>query len=192
MITENDIMNILEETEALKEGHFKLTSGMHSAQYVQCAMLLRFPDKAEIIAKALAEKFKDEKIDLVVGPAIGGIIIAYEVARALDVPSIFAERDQGEMTLKRGFSIKPGERILVIEDVITTGGSTQEVADLVSKLGGDVVAAGSIVDRSSEKNLKISVPFKSLIKLEIPVYKEEDCPLCREGSKPYKPGSRNI
>lgn len=192
MITENDIMNILEETEALKEGHFKLTSGMHSAQYVQCAMLLRFPDKAEIIAKALAEKFKDEKIDLVVGPAIGGIIIAYEVARALDVPSIFAERDQGEMTLKRGFSIKPGERILVIEDVITTGGSTQEVADLVSKLGGDVVAAGSIVDRSSEKNLKISVPFKSLIKLEIPVYKEEDCPLCKEGSKPYKPGSRNI
>lgn len=192
MITENDIMNILEETEALKEGHFKLTSGMHSAQYVQCAMLLRFPDKAEIIAKALAEKFKDEKIDLVVGPAIGGIIIAYEVARALDVPSIFAERDQGEMTLKRGFSIKPGERILVIEDVITTGGSTQEVADLVSKLDGDVVAAGSIVDRSSEKNLKISVPFKSLIKLEIPVYKEEDCPLCKEGSKPYKPGSRNI
>lgn len=192
MITENDIMNILEETEALKEGHFKLTSGMHSAQYVQCAMLLRFPDKAEIIAKALAEKFKDEKIDLVVGPAIGGIIIAYEVARALNVPSIFAERDQGEMTLKRGFSIKPGERILVIEDVITTGGSTQEVADLVSKLGGDVVAAGSIVDRSSEKNLKISVPFKSLIKLEIPVYKEEDCPLCKEGSKPYKPGSRNI
>lgn len=192
MITENDIMNILEETEALKEGHFKLTSGMHSAQYVQCAMLLRFPNKAEIIAKALAEKFKDEKIDLVVGPAIGGIIIAYEVARALDVPSIFAERDQGEMTLKRGFSIKPGERILVIEDVITTGGSTQEVADLVSKLDGDVVAAGSIVDRSSEKNLKISVPFKSLIKLEIPVYKEEDCPLCKEGSKPYKPGSRNI
>lgn len=192
MITENDIMNILEETEALKEGHFKLTSGMHSAQYVQCAMLLRFPNKAEIIAKALAEKFKDEKIDLVVGPAIGGIIIAYEVARALNVPSIFAERDQGEMTLKRGFSIKPGERILVIEDVITTGGSTQEVADLVSKLDGDVVAAGSIVDRSSEKNLKISVPFKSLIKLEIPVYKEEDCPLCREGSKPYKPGSRNI
>lgn len=192
MITEKEIMGILEETEALKEGHFKLTSGMHSAQYVQCAMLLRFPDKAEIIAKALAEKFKDEKIDLVVGPAVGGIIIAYEVARALGVPSIFAERDQGEMTLKRGFSIKPGERVVVIEDVITTGGSTQEVADLVTKLGGEVVAAGSIVDRSSEKNLKISVPFRSLIKLKIPVYKEEDCPLCKEGSKPYKPGSRNI
>lgn len=192
MLTDKELLNILEETDALKKGHFKLTSGMHSAQYVQCAMLLRFPDKAEIVAKALAEKFKDEKIDLVVGPAVGGIIIAYEVARALGVPSIFAERDQGKMTLKRGFSIKPGHRVLVIEDVITTGGSTQEVADLVKSLDGNVIAAGSIVDRSSKENLKITVPFRSLLKIEIPVYKEEDCPMCKEGSKPYKPGSRNI
>lgn len=192
MITDKEVLNILEETDALKTGHFKLTSGMHSSKYVQCAMLLRFPDKAEIIAKALAEKFKEEKIDLVVGPAVGGIIIAYEVARALGVPSIFAEREQGEMTLKRGFSIEAGEKVLVVEDVITTGGSTQEVADLIKDLGGIVIGAASIVDRSSKENLKITVPFKSLIKLEIPVYKEEDCPMCKEGSKPYKPGSRNI
>ena len=165
---------------------------MHSAQYVQCAMLLRFPDKAEIVAKALAEKFKDEKIDLVVGPAIGGIIIAYEVARALGVPSIFAEREDGEMTLRRGFQIEKNQRILVIEDVITTGGSTQEVADLLTTLGGEVVGAGSIIDRSSKDTLKIKVPFKSLLKLDIPVYKEEECPMCKEGSKAYKPGSRNI
>ncbi len=192
MLTDKELMDILEETDALKKGHFKLTSGMHSAQYVQCAMLLRFPDKAEIVAKALAEKFKNEKIDLVVGPAIGGIIIAYEVARALGVPSIFAEREDGEMTLRRGFQIEKNQRILVIEDVITTGGSTQEVADLLTTLGGEVVGAGSIIDRSSKDTLKIKVPFKSLLKLDIPVYKEEECPMCKEGSKAYKPGSRNI
>lgn len=192
MLTDKELMSILEETDALKKGHFKLTSGMHSSQYVQCAMLLRFPEKAEIAAKALAEKFSDQQIDLVVGPAIGGIVIAYEVARALKVPAIFAERENGEMTFRRGFSIEKGQRVLVIEDVITTGGSTQEVADLVTSLGGVVVAAGSIIDRSSKDTLKIKVPFQSLLKLEIPVYKEEDCPMCKEGSKPYKPGSRNI
>lgn len=192
MLTEKELLNILEETDALKKGHFKLTSGMHSSQYVQCAMLLRFPDKAEIAAKALAEHFADEQIDLVVGPAIGGIVIAYEVARALGVPSIFAERENGDMTFRRGFSIEEDQRVLVVEDVITTGGSTQEVADLVEKSGGRVVAAASIIDRSSKDTLKLKVPFKSLLKLDIPVYKEEDCPMCKEGSKPYKPGSRNI
>lgn len=192
MLTEKELLNILEETDALKKGHFKLTSGMHSSQYVQCAMLLRFPDKAEIAAKALAEHFADEQIDLVVGPAIGGIVIAYEVARALGVPSIFAERENGDMTFRRGFSIEEDQRVLVVEDVITTGGSTQEVADLVAKSGGRVVAAASIIDRSSKDTLKLKVPFKSLLKLDIPVYKEEDCPMCKEGSKPYKPGSRNI
>jgi len=192
MLTDKKLLEILEETDALKKGHFKLTSGMHSSQYVQCAMLLRFPDKAEIAAEALAEKFKDEKIDLVVGPAIGGIVIAYEVARALGVPGIFAERENGKMALRRGFSIEPGQKVLVIEDVITTGGSTQEVVDLISELGGDVIGAGSIIDRSNKENLKIKVPFKSLLKLEIPVYKEEDCPMCKEGSKAVKPGSRNI
>ncbi len=155
-------------------------------------MLLKFPDKAEVAAKALAEKFEDQQIDLVIGPAIGGIVIAYEVARALKVPAIFAERENGEMTFRRGFSIEEGQRVLVIEDVITTGGSTQEVADLITSLGGVVVVAGSIIDRSSKDTLKIKVPFKSLLKLEIPVYKEEECPMCKEGSKPYKPGSRNI
>ena len=190
MLTEKEILGILEETDALKKGHFRLTSGMHSEQYVQCALLLRYPEKAELVANDLAEKFKDEAIDVVVGPAIGGIVIAYEVARALGVPGIFAERENGAMTLRRGFAVEPGDRVLVIEDVITTGGSTQEVVELVQGLGAEVVGAGSIIDRSSKENLKIRVPFKSLLKLDIPVYKEEDCPLCKAGSKPYKPGSR--
>lgn len=192
MYTDTELLEILKETGALMEGHFKLTSGMHSSNYVQCAKLLRFPDKAEIFAKALAQKFKDEKIDLVVGPAIGGIVIAYEVARALGVPGIFAEREKDLMTLKRGFEIEPGQRVLVVEDVITTGGSVQEVVELVKELGGQPFAAASIIDRSSPETLKLEIPFKSLLKLEIPVFAEKDCSMCKEGSVAYKPGSRNI
>jgi orotate phosphoribosyltransferase len=155
-------------------------------------MLLRFPDKAEIAQGLWQKLFAEEQIDLGCRPAIGGIVIAYEVARALGVPSIFAERENGEMTLRRGFSIEEDQRVLVVEDVITTGGSTQEVADLVAKSRGRVVAAASIIDRSSKDTLKLKVPFKSLLKRDIPVYKEEDCPMCKEGSRPYKPGSRNI
>ena len=167
-----------------------MTSGMHSEQYVQCALLLRFPDKAEIVARDLASRYAEEKIDLVVGPAIGGIVIAHEVARALGVPAIFAERENGAMSLRRGFTVAPGQRVLVVEDVITTGGSTQEVADLIASLGGNVVGAASIIDRSSPETLKIQVPFKSLLKLSIPTYQEADCPMCKTGSVAYKPGSR--
>ncbi len=192
MISEKEVISILEETNALKKGHFLLTSGMHSEQYVQCAQLLRFPDKAEIIAKAIAEKFKNQPIDLVAGPAIGGIIIAYEVARALGVPNIFAERENGQMVLCRGFSVKHGQKVLVVEDVITTGGSTQEVVDLLTEQGADVIGAASIIDRSNKDNLKIKVPFVSVLKLDIPVFAESDCPLCLQGSQAEKPGSRNI
>ena len=190
MLTQEQLISLLEETDALKRGHFRLTSGMHSEQYVQCALLLRFPDKAEIVARDLASRYAEEKIDLVVGPAIGGIVIAHEVARALGVPAIFAERENGAMSLRRGFTVAPGQRVLVVEDVITTGGSTQEVADLIASLGGNVVGAASIIDRSSPETLKIQVPFKSLLKLSIPTYQEADCPMCKTGSVAYKPGSR--
>lgn len=192
MYTDKELLEILKETGALMEGHFKLTSGMHSSNYVQCAKLLRYPDKAEIFAQALAKKFKNDKIELVVGPAIGGIVIAYELARALGVPGIFAEREDNKMTLKRGFEIEKGQRILVAEDVITTGGSVQEVVDLLEELGGNPIGAATIIDRSSAETLKLKLPYKSLLQLEIPVYDEKDCPMCKEGSSPYKPGSRKI
>lgn len=192
MLAEKELIKMLEETGALKKGHFKLTSGMHSSSYVQCAQLLKIPKYAEIAGKAIGEFFKDEKIDMVVGPAIGGIVIAYEVARALEVPGIFAERENGVMTLRRGFDVPEGSRVVVIEDVITTGGSSQEVVELLQERGAIVVGAGSIIDRSSPENLKIKVPYKSLLKLEIQNYDPEDCPMCKDGSPVVKPGSRNI
>ncbi|MGI6225849.1 MAG: orotate phosphoribosyltransferase [Peptococcales bacterium] len=186
-----EILDLLQKTHALKTGHFKLTSGLHSEQYVQCALLLREPAIAEKVCKALALKFKDEAPEIVVGPAIGGIIAAYEVARSLDVPGIFAERENGKMTLRRGFSIEKGQKALVIEDVITTGGSSQEVVELLQSLGAEVLGVGSIIDRSGGKT-KLTVPFKPLIKLEINTYEPEKCPLCAKGLEVVKPGSRQV
>lgn len=190
MLNEQEMISLLKETNALLEGHFLLSSGLHSEAYVQCALLLRDPKISEKVCKALADKFNDNKPDLVVGPALGGVIVAYEVARQLGVPNIFAERENGKMTLRRGFSVEKGQKVLVIEDVITTGGSSQEVVELLEGMGAEVIGAGSIIDRSSGGEVKLTVPYKSLLELNIKTYTKEECPLCKQGLEAVKPGSR--
>ena len=138
----------------------------------------------------MAEKFADNKPDIVIGPAIGGILVAYEVARALDVPAMFAERQEGVMTLRRGFTVEPGQKVLITEDVFTTGGSAQEVVELVQSMGSNVIAAASIIDRTAGNPVKLKVPFQSLIKFEFQTYDPEDCPMCKQGIPAVKPGSR--
>jgi len=189
-MTEKDVLNIFEANEALLEGHFRLSSGLHSEKYLQCALVLQYPDIAERLSAALAEKFsKTEKIDLVIGPALGGITLAYEVARALGARGVFTERQDGAMVLRRGFSIKNGERVLVVEDVVTTGGSTKEVIDVVKNSGGIVIGVGVIIDRSSDK-IDFGVRFESLAKVKVETFKEGECPLCKNNIPVTKPGSR--
>jgi orotate phosphoribosyltransferase len=186
-------LKIFEESGALLKGHFLLSSGLHSPRYLQCALVLQHPATAEKLGAELAAKIKaDERvgrIDLVIAPALGGVIVAHEVARALGVRALFTEREDGVMKLRRGFQIDPDERALVVEDVITTGGSTQEVIEVVRQQGGKVVGVGSLIDRSGGR-VDLGVPRHALAVLEVPTYRPEDCPLCREGSAPVKPGSR--
>jgi orotate phosphoribosyltransferase len=179
----------LKRRDVLKQGHFLLSSGRHSRQYMQCAQLLQHPEEAEEAGKALAALFQGEAVDVVVGPALGGVIIAHETARALGVRCIFAERKEGEMTIRRGFSVQPGERVVIIEDVVTTGGSVNEVVRLVKEAGATLVGVGSIVDRSGGGN-PFDVPFRSLLELKIESYAPKECPLCKEGIPAVKPGSR--
>ena len=188
-MTEKEILFLFEELNALLKGHFKLSSGLHSEKYLQCAIVLQHPVIAEKLAKTLAEKFAGQKIDVVVGPALGGVTWAYEVARALGVRGIFTERDEGKMTLRRGFSVNEGEKVLVVEDVVTTGGSTKEVIDVIKTFGGLVVGVGSVIDRS-DKPVDFGVTFKSLAKLDVKTFKEHECPLCKAGTPAVKPGSR--
>ena len=189
-MTNEELMQILTETGAYPSGHFKLSSGLHSGNYIQCSQLLKFPRIAEKVCAEIGELFKDENIEMVVGPAIGGILVAYEVGRALNVPAIFAERENGVMTLRRGFHVEPGTRCLVTEDVLTTGGSAQEVVELLQSKGAEVVAATSIIDRTPGNTIKLKVPFKSLIQLSFPTHNPEECPMCKEGMPIQKPGSR--
>lgn len=189
-MTNEELMQILTETGAYQSGHFKLSSGLHSGNYIQCSQLLKFPRIAEKVCAEIGELFKDENIEMVVGPAIGGILVAYEVGRALNVPAIFAERENGVMTLRRGFHVEPETRCLVTEDVLTTGGSAQEVVELLQSKGAEVVAATSIIDRTPGNTIKLKVPFKSLIQLSFPTHNPEECPMCKEGMPIQKPGSR--
>ncbi|SFS50453.1 orotate phosphoribosyltransferase [Marininema halotolerans] len=182
-------METLMRTGVLKEGHFVLSSGRHSEQYMQCAQLLQYPHEAEEAGRALADLFHDSEVDVVVGPALGGVIIAHETARALGVRCLFAERKEGVMSLRRGFAVSPGEKVLAIEDVVTTGGSVQEAVDLVEGLGANVVGIGSIIDRSGG-NTNFRHPYKALLAHTIESYNKEDCPLCKEGIPVEKPGSR--
>jgi orotate phosphoribosyltransferase len=177
------------ETEALLEGHFLLSSGLHSPKYLQCALALQYSADAMRFGKALAAKFTDQNIETVASPAIGGLVIGFAVAAAMNVRFIWTERQNGEMTLRRGFSIKPGERIMVVEDVITTGGSTRECIAALEKHGGDVIAAASIVDRSGGA-ADVGVPRATLLTLDVPSYSPDDCPMCTAGGTPVKPGSR--
>lgn len=186
-----DLLQIFQQTGALLEGHFQLTSGLHSPSYLQCALVLQHPQHAESIGRALAARFEGHGIESVVAPAIGGIIVAHEVARALGVRALFTEREAGVMTLRRGFTLRPGERVVVVEDVVTTGGSTRETIEAVTSAGGLVVAAGSAVDRSGGK-VDVGVPRHSLLTLDVPAYEPLECPLCKAGVPSIKPGSRKL
>lgn len=183
------LLLIFQQTGALLEGHFQLTSGLHSPRYLQCALVLQHPEHAERAGRSLAARFSHEQVITVVAPAIGGIIVAHETARALGVRALFTEREAGTMTLRRGFHIEEGERVLVVEDVITTGGSTRETIDAVTKAGGVVVGAGSIVDRSGG-DVDLGIPRAALLTLNVPAYDPAECPLCDEGAPAVKPGSR--
>jgi orotate phosphoribosyltransferase len=188
-MTQDAVLKLFGKYGALLSGHFKLSSGLHSGKYLQCALILQHPDAAGKLAAALARKFSKERIDVVIGPALGGITLAYELARSLGVRGIFAEREDGAMTLRRGFSVKKGERALVAEDVVTTGGSTKEVIDIVKRSGGIVSGVAAIVDRSSGE-MDFGAPFRYLARMQIETFKEDSCPLCRSGSSAVKPGSR--
>jgi len=185
-----EVKELLRATGALWEGHFLLSSGLHSSRYIQCARLLQYPWHAEAVGRALAEKVRDLSVDVVVGPALGGIIVAHELGRALGVRALFAEREGGKLALRRGFSIEPGERVLLAEDVVTTGGSTWETAEVVASFGGAVVAAACIVDRRGPEAKNLPFPLFSLLRLELETYPPESCPLCQAGLPLEKPGSR--
>jgi orotate phosphoribosyltransferase len=174
---------------AVQDGHFLLSSGLHSSMYIQSALILQHPHEAEALGKALGDRVRGMKPDVVIGPALGGIVIAHEVARALGCRALFAERADGVMQLRRGFAIAPGERTLVVEDVVTTGGSVEEVATLVRTAGGDVVGFAALVDRSAGR-VHLSAPLTALIILDLPVFRAAACPLCDKGDPIRKPGSR--
>jgi orotate phosphoribosyltransferase len=183
------VIDEFKQTGALLEGHFQLTSGLHSSVYLQCARVLQFPEKAESFGRAIAEKFSKAGIQLVASPAIGGLIIGHEVARALGARFIWTERDAGVMTLRRGFSVSPGERTLVVEDVVTTGGSTRETVEALKRVGADVVAAASIIDRSAG-TAEVGVPRVALVTLMVLAVEPEICDACKAGDVAVKPGSR--
>jgi orotate phosphoribosyltransferase len=186
-----ELLSTAREVGALVEGHFLLSSGLHSPRYFQCARLLERPELATRLGAALAVRLREVHVDLTIAPALGGVLVAHEVARALGVRALFAERDaQGSLVLRRGFFIRPDERALVLEDVVTTGRSLEETMQVVRAAGGVVAAAGALVDRSGGATAGLSVPFSALVVLDIPTYSAADCPLCRAGSTPQKPGSR--
>ncbi len=189
-MTHEEIVSTFQKIGALLEGHFLLRSGLHSNRFFQAALLLQYPDIAESLCAEIAEQAKQYSPDLVISPAIGGILVGQEIARALKVRAIFADKENDMLVLKRGFSIKPGEKVLVAEDVVTKGGRVQQTIDLVRKLGGDPVAVGVIVDRSGGE-AKFGLPLLSLIKLELATYQPDSCPLCKAKIPLVRPGSKS-
>ena len=190
-MTEAEILEHFRVTGALLEGHFRLSSGLHSPQYLQCALALRHPRDAVRFGAAIAEHFAEQKFDAVVSPAIGGLIIGFAVAQSLGVPFFWTERENGMMTVRRGFSVAENEKLLVVEDVITTGGSTRECIAAVENLGAQVAAAASIIDRSGGA-ADVGVSRVALATLNVPTFKPENCPMCERGETAIKPGSRVI
>lgn len=189
MTIADKVIDIMRSTDALLDGHFLLTSGLHSQGFVQCARVLQYPRHAEQLGQWIADGFRDSKLDAVISPAVGGIVIGQEVARALGVRALFGEREQGIMTLRRGFELAPGERILVVEDVTTTGGSVREIIGLVRERQGMLIGVGTILDRSDD-GIDFGAPHYALACLSIDTYAPDACPLCQAGSQPIKPGSR--
>ena len=190
-VSSDNILDLFRGSGALLEGHFRLTSGLHSTGYLQCALVLQHPHDAAICGAALAERVRGLGVQVVLSPALGGIVIGQEVGRALGVRAIFAERQDGKLSLRRGFTLSPGEKVLVIEDVVTTGGSTRETIDVARAAGAEVVAAGSIIDRSGGQQ-RLDVPYHALAVVSLPTYPPESCPLCLAGLPVVKPGSRAI
>ncbi|MDH5174857.1 MAG: orotate phosphoribosyltransferase [Elusimicrobiota bacterium] len=195
-MTEKEVLEIFQKRGALLSGHFRLSSGLHSGKYLQCALVLQYPDLAEKLCRELASRLevRGAKIDAVVSPAIGGIVVGQEVAKVLGGRAIFCEREEGKMKLRRGFKIEKGERVTVVEDVITTGGSVKEIMEIVRKMGGKVEGTGAIVDRRkaslSDEPGTPNLSLKSLLRIDIKTYSPGECPLCKQGIPLQKPGSR--
>lgn len=190
---DSDIEDLLIKSGALLKGHFILSSGLHSDIYVQCAKFFQYPEMALVAARKLAEYYYNLKVDLVIGGAFGGIIIAYELARVLHARGIFAERLNGKFALRRGFSIQPNENVLIAEDVITTGGSVSEIIDLVNYHRGNIIGVASLIDRNMKQSENLGVRVEWLHTVQANTYQPAECPLCQEGKlSPVKPGSRGI
>ena len=188
-MTHDELIQLFRQSGALLEGHFRLTSGLHSSGYLQCALVLQDPARAGLLGAAIADLMRPLQVTVVLSPALGGIVIGHEVGRALGVHAIFAERQDGRLQLRRGFSLNTSDRVLVVEDVVTTGGSTRETLDVARATGATTVGAAAIVDRSgTETNL--GVPFHALLQITIPTYQPDACPLCAQGLPVVKPGSR--
>jgi orotate phosphoribosyltransferase len=189
-MNDNDVLSIFRKTEALLEGHFQLTSGLHSPQYFQCARVLQYPRTMEMLCGQIAEHFRGKPLDAVIAPALGGIVVGQEVGRQLGLRTMFAERKDGIMQLRRGFGISPGERVLVCEDVVTTGGSVEEVIRIVKEMGGVTGGVGFLVDRSGGAVRFEAPDVYAVLHMNVVTYPPEACPLCAAGSTPIKPGSR--
>lgn len=187
-MTSNEILDILKTSNALLEGHFILTSGLHSPQYVEKFRLLENPRYTEQLCKQMAQLFKDKNVSIVIGPMTGGIILSYEIGKQLGTNAIFTERIEGKMTLRRGFTLSADDRVLIVEDIITTGGSIDEVIEVVEKNGAKIIGITCILDRSNGK-AQFKYPFKPLMKMDVVTYKPDECPLCKKGVAAYKPGA---
>jgi orotate phosphoribosyltransferase len=188
-MTQEEVLDLFRHSGALLDGHFRLTSGLHSDRYLQSALVLQYPDLAERLGAALAEKTRHLQPTAVLSPALGGIVIGQEVGRALNIRALFAERQDGGLVLRRGFSLSPSDRVLVIEDVMTTGGSTRETIAVANAAGARVIGAGAIIDRGGE-GTRLDVPLQTLVRLEVPAYPPDACPFCAQGLAVVKPGSR--
>jgi orotate phosphoribosyltransferase len=190
-MTRDELLDLFRRSGALLEGHFRLTSGLHSSGYLQCALVLQHPAHAEALGRAIADRTRSLRPTAVLSPALGGVVIGHEVGRALGVRALFAERQDGELTLRRGFVIAESDRVVVVEDVLTTGGSTRETMQVARASGGQVVGAASIVNRSGGR-AEFDVPFASLLDIDLPTYEPDKCPLCAQGLPVVKPGSRPV
>ena len=213
-MTRDELLDLYRRSGALLDGHFRLTSGLHSPGYLQCALVLQHPQHAEMLGRAIADRLRDVRPTVVLSPALGGVVIGQEVGRALGVRAIFAERQDGQLTLRRGFNIDAADRVVVVEDVMTTGGSTRETIEVATAAGGQVVGTASIVDRSpstlrepqgrpepgrgatgsgqAASSLAFDVPFVTLLRIDLPTYEPAACPLCAQGLPVVKPGSRAV
>jgi orotate phosphoribosyltransferase len=187
---ESEVLGVFRQSGALLEGHFRLSSGFHSSGYLQCALVLQHPRDASALGEALAQLVRPWSATCTLAPALGGIVIGHEVARALDVRSLFAERYEGTLTLRRGFTLSSDDRVLVVEDVVTTAGSTRETIAVAERAGAQVVGACAIVDRSGGTH-GLELPFAALLPMQLPLYSESECPMCKQGIAIVKPGSRS-